>query len=322
MSMTPDYALALGRVYKVERQLGKGQFGSAWYGVNKLTGERVVLKLLKKDTGAAHAKPGSRQQTSFAGLQNEVQILQQLKPVCGKHIVCYEGFFETPREWAVATKFIPDALPLSDLFGPKKMLIPVSIVGKMIDNLIIGLRTIHQQGVAHRDIKPPNILVNVHTGAAWFIDFGIACTGDRCSKNLPLSGTPGYIPYDIMLRERPGGGARTLIDYQRGDIWSLGIVIWGMLNGVTPYYSFLEHLENLRTLGFTVPKGGPGPQNLPPGNARAGHEAFVLHFDFLNSYDMLAHLNVKAQKRLLESKSTQLRHLGQLLNRNAQQRRL
>jgi serine/threonine protein kinase len=50
----------------------------------------------------------------------------------------------------------------------------------LIDSLLIGLKTVHQQGIAHADLKPNNIMVDENTGRAKFIDFGNGCGTDDC----------------------------------------------------------------------------------------------------------------------------------------------
>ena len=85
----------------------------------------------------------------------------------------------------------------------------------------------HGQGIVHRDIKPANILVDAR-GRAKLTDFGIAAALDEASITSAgqIIGTPEY-----MSPEQAGGKK---VD-GRADLYSLGIVLYEMCVGHTPF---------------------------------------------------------------------------------------
>ncbi|MBY0312638.1 MAG: serine/threonine-protein kinase [Phycisphaerales bacterium] len=96
----------------------------------------------------------------------------------------------------------------------------------------------HQKGVIHRDIKPSNVLVATHDGRAHakVIDFGIAKAVDRnltertlFTEHKQLIGTPEY-----MSPEQAEGSLD--ID-TRTDVYSLGVLLYELLTGSTPFDS-------------------------------------------------------------------------------------
>jgi hypothetical protein len=92
-----------------------------------------------------------------------------------------------------------------------------------------ALEYIHANGVVHRDLKPENIMVDADDNIR-LIDFGIA--GKRGSRRLTFAnfsrnmGTPDYISPEQVKGKR--GDARS-------DVYSLGVMLYEMLTGKTPF---------------------------------------------------------------------------------------
>jgi hypothetical protein len=130
----------------------------------------------------------------------------------------------------------------------------------------------HQKGIIHRDIKPSNILVTSHDGLPMpkVIDFGIAkaVTGERLADNTIFTaceqfiGTPAYMSPEQAQKDRMDVDTRS-------DIYSLGVLLYELLTGHTPFdgkeliKSGMEELQ--RTLREKEP---PRPsamlRSLPP----------------------------------------------------------
>ena len=112
-----------------------------------------------------------------------------------------------------------------DKEGPLPVDRAVALTLKICD----ALDYMHKHGVVHRDLKPENIMVDGKDNIK-LIDFGIAMKEDARRLTLtgpsPLLGTPDYISPE-QVKGQHGD--------QRSDIYSLGIMVYEMLTGQTPF---------------------------------------------------------------------------------------
>jgi serine/threonine protein kinase len=105
----------------------------------------------------------------------------------------------------------------------------------------------HQKGVIHRDLKPSNILVTLNDGIPWpmIIDFGIAkATNQRLTEKTlfthfeQMIGTPAYMSPEQAEMSKLDVDTRT-------DIYALGVLLYELLTGTTPFPT-----KELLSLGY------------------------------------------------------------------------
>ena len=139
-----------------------------------------------------------------------------------------------------------DGLSLHQLLSQVGTL-PAQSVAAIGQHLLAALRTAHQAGVLHRDVKPANVML---TGDRVVLtDFGIATVeGDiRMTTSRRLRGTPAF-----MAPERLHGGPAS----KEADMWSFGATLYSAIEGQPPY----PGQDAATVLGMARSGGYPPPR--------------------------------------------------------------
>lgn len=206
--------------YKISASISDGGNTSVYRGIRESDKQPVVIKILKAEF------PTLEQITR---LKNEYKITQHLEV---ESIV---------KSYSLETYQNRLALILED-FGGQALSQIISKTQKLnlTEFLNIGiqlasaLKSLHQNCIIHKDIKPSNIIINAETGTVKLTDFSIA---SRLSKeNTQINSAnlvEGTIAY--MSPEQTGRMNRTL-DY-RSDFYSLGVTFYEILTGELPFNS-------------------------------------------------------------------------------------
>lgn len=99
---------------------------------------------------------------------------------------------------------------------------------------MLALEALHSQDVVYRDLKPENILLDAG-GHVKLVDFGFSKRIEKKMTNT-FAGTPEYMAPEVIL----GVGHS-----KAADLWSLGVVVFEMLSGKPPFWSFDGNLGKI-----------------------------------------------------------------------------
>jgi predicted ATPase/serine phosphatase RsbU (regulator of sigma subunit) len=150
-----------------------------------------------------------------------------------------------------------DGVSIKSLLDKKKRFDIKSFL-KISAKIAETLGSLHEKGIAHRDIKPHNILINPKTGAVKITDFGISALltheNDEVYNPDFIVGTLAY-----MSPEQTGRMNRT-VDY-RTDLYSFGVTLYEILTGKLPF-RYHDPMELIHSHIAVMPES---PAVLDPG---------------------------------------------------------
>ncbi|MGK5641239.1 serine/threonine-protein kinase, partial [Streptomyces sp. URMC 126] len=206
--------------YRLGRRIGRGGMGTVWRATDELLGREVAVKELHTDDAASVG----------AALSSQERTLREARAVALiKHpnvIVLHDIVEQDGRPWIVME--LVDGRSLSDRLaadGP----VDAREAARIGLAMLGALRAAHERGVLHRDIKPPNVLLEAGSGRVVLTDFGIAQVSGATTitETGAFVGSPEY-----TAPERMAGGQAG----PESDLWSLGVLLCTVLSGESPFH--------------------------------------------------------------------------------------
>lgn len=210
--------------YRIERLIGQGGMGSVYQARHVAIGRALAVKIL--DPRHVGDGQGSRRlfreaQTAAAiGHPSIIEVLDVGTTARGDPYLVMECLVGE------------DLASLIKRHGP----ISVATAIAILEPVLLGLQAAHARGIVHRDVKPSNIFLVQHAGAApavKLIDFGIAKTLEpnpegKITLTGASLGTPSYMSPEqaVGLDELDA----------RVDLYATGIIFYELVTGRLPFY--------------------------------------------------------------------------------------
>ncbi|WP_079102636.1 serine/threonine-protein kinase [Streptomyces sp. TP-A0356] len=208
--------LVAGR-YRLLAKLGHGGMGTVW----RAKDETVDREVAVKEPRVPDHLPEREQANAYERMRREARAAARLDhpAVVNVHdVAVVDG-----RPWIVMElvqgRSLGEVLQEGTLGVREAARIGLEVLG--------ALEAAHSAGVLHRDVKPDNVLLGRHDRVV-LTDFGIAQIEGESSLTDTggFVGSPEYIAPERVLGHRPGPAS---------DLWSLGVVLYTVTEGVSPF---------------------------------------------------------------------------------------
>ena len=204
----------LDKRYQIIEELGRGGMGRVYKAVDVEIDEKIAIKVLNPEI--------SLDEKTIERFRNELKVARRIrhKNVCQMFdLEKSGGMYFITMEYVSGEDLKSTVNRLGQLSEGKSL-----IIAKQICK---GLSEAHRLGIVHRDLKPQNIMID-RAGDVRLMDFGIARTqmSSGLTETGAMIGTPEYMSPEQAVGED--------VDH-RSDIYSLGIILFELVTGRTPF---------------------------------------------------------------------------------------
>ncbi|KAK9182708.1 hypothetical protein WN944_025854 [Citrus x changshan-huyou] len=202
--------------YQLGPLLGRGSFAKVHKAKSIVDGSIVAIKTIEKNNkflDAAMEDRIVREVSAMRRLQNHPNVLK-IQEVMATKTKIY-----LVMEYAAG----------GELFGKlRRGRLTESAARRYFQQLVSALHFCHQNGVAHRDVKPQNLLLD-RDGNLKVSDFGLSALPEQIKNGMlhTACGTPAYTAPEVVARRGYDGAV--------ADAWSCGVILFVLLAGYLPF---------------------------------------------------------------------------------------
>ncbi|KAL9410725.1 hypothetical protein AB3S75_044492 [Citrus x aurantiifolia] len=202
--------------YQLGPLLGRGSFAKVHKAKSIVDGSIVAIKTIEKNNkflDAAMEDRIVREVSAMRRLQNHPNVLK-IQEVMATKTKIY-----LVMEYAAG----------GELFGKlRRGRLTESAARRYFQQLVSALHFCHQNGVAHRDLKPQNLLLD-RDGNLKVSDFGLSALPEQIKNGMlhTACGTPAYTAPEVVARRGYDGAV--------ADAWSCGVILFVLLAGYLPF---------------------------------------------------------------------------------------
>ncbi|XP_057476985.1 phosphoenolpyruvate carboxylase kinase 1-like [Actinidia eriantha] len=205
---------ALNRNYRLCEEIGRGRFGVVYRCYSLATGDSFAVKSVDKSLIADDS-------VDRQCLYNEAKVMQLISP--NPNVVQIYDVYEDDSHLHIVIELCNN----SDLFHQiANQVFSEAEAAAVLAPLMSAIAHCHRRGVAHRDVKPDNILFD-EWGRLKLADFGSAECFREGEMMSGVVGTPYYVAPEVLAGREYS---------EKVDVWSAGVILYIMLAGIPPFY--------------------------------------------------------------------------------------
>ena len=207
----------LEKIYEIKDILGSGSFSMVKLGINKITKEKVGVKIMNKD---------KMNTTRLESARTEIEIMK----ICQHpNIIHFIDSYETENKIYIFMEYCEGGT-FYNFLKARNFILKEELAVNIAHKLCMAVYYFHSFGIIHRDLKPENILMTKKEDDAdlKILDFGLGKIVGPNEKSTEPYGTVIYCAPEIIL-DKP---------YTKNvDAWSIGIITYIMLYGNLPFFN-------------------------------------------------------------------------------------
>ncbi len=212
----------IGR-YRLVKPLGEGGFGTVWKAEQVEPVKRMVaLKIIKLGMDTEQVVVRFEQERQALALMDHPNVARVLDA----------GATARGRPYFVMD--LVQGIPINEFCDEERLTVPQRL--ELFAQVCAAVQHAHMKGIIHRDLKPSNILVARRDGTphATVIDFGIAkATSSKLTDHSLV--TEAYQVIGTLQYMSPEQSQASPDIDTRTDVYSLGVILYELLTGSTPY---------------------------------------------------------------------------------------
>lgn len=196
--------------YKIIKEIGEGSFGKAYLATHVLLNINVVLKCGRIDD---------------PNIVREIYYHKQLKH---KNIVSLYEVIKTENHLWIALEYCQGGELYYYIYEKKRL--ELEECRNIFFQIVLAVKYVHSLNLSHRDLKLENILLaDNKKSIVKLTDFGFIREFNPQSRKFltTICGTTVYMAPEVLSQQKYSGFAV--------DIWSMGIILYTMLNGMMPF---------------------------------------------------------------------------------------
>jgi serine/threonine protein kinase/WD40 repeat protein len=274
--------------YDLLREINRGGQGVVYQALQLSTKRKVAIKVLLEGHFASRA--------SRKRFEREIELVASLKH---PNIIAVFDSGVAPDGHPYYVMDYVRGLPITQYVRGQQLVLDDAL---RLFALVAGaVSHAHHKGIIHRDLKPSNILIDAD-GAPRILDFGLAKTLTSTDESVfSLTGqVVGTLPY--MSPEQTAGNPDAIDT--RTDVYSLGVILYEMLTGRSPYPVSGTLAEIIRNITETEP--------VPLARAWSADQGIRASVARSNKCPLNAELQTIADKALAKSRERRYQSAGEL----------
>jgi len=233
----------LSETYEIRGVLGQGGMGQVFDAYDRLLNRNVAIKVAWPTFDAT-------------AVRKEAQALAAIRHPC--IIAVFACGIHAGTEYVVMERISGVNLETHirrRTNGGKPFLVPEAI--EVLATLADGLAIVHRTGIAHRDVKPDNVML-APGGRVVLMDFGVFAPEFDMGTQTGASGSPAYMAPETISGNIGAGGGFLV------DVYAFGVIAFELFTGVLPFPGVTARDVLLKHLAAEAPALIERRPDVPP----------------------------------------------------------